>query len=515
MEEILEKIEKEKTSEKIERLEKENAMLRRDFSSLTKGNTVSVPDAMKPLFDLAQKNVGDFFRELKMDPTHGTIEINDQRYILIRASALSTDFYSTIKKLYADRGEIEAFNIGKNFLFDMAHVIGMNDEKNFHTKMHLTDPIAKLSAGPVHFAYSGWAYVDILPESKPSMDENYYLIYHHPFSFEADSWVRSGKKSDMPVCSMNAGYSSGWCEESFGIPLTAVEISCKAKGDENCTFIMSPPNKIQAHVEQYTSIAEKKFNKKFTYEIPTFFERKKVEEIINQKSEELERSNKELEQFIYAASHDLQEPLRMVNNYLQLLEKRYSDKLDQDANDFINYAVDGSNRMRTLILGLLDYSSINRMRTLEEINVNKLIKEILEDPEIQIKENNATIRTETLPVIFGDKVLIAQIFKNLISNALKFKGEKSPEILISGKENEKEYLFSIKDNGIGIQSEYADKLFTIFQHLNSREQYPGTGIGLAICKKIVEKHGGKIWFESEFGKGTTFYFTLKKKYQTN
>ena len=265
MEILLEELtEKKELLKSIEELKHENAMLRRDFSSLQKGNTVSVPDAMKSVFDAAQKTVGDYFRELKMDPTHGTIEINDQRYILVRASALSIDFLSTIQKLYADRGEKEALYIGKNFLFDISHVIGMNDAKNFSTKMNLVDPLAKLSAGPVHFAYAGWAYVDILPESNPTMDENYYLIYHHPFSFEADSWIRSGKKSELPVCSMNAGYSSGWCEESFGIPLTAVEVTCKAKGDENCTFIMSPPNKIQAHVEQYTSVVEQKWNKKFT-----------------------------------------------------------------------------------------------------------------------------------------------------------------------------------------------------------------------------------------------------------
>ena len=225
---------------RIAELEKENSLLQKKLGHISpKGNTVSVPDKFRPLFDQAEKTVGEYFSNLKMDPTHGTIEINDQRYVLVRASALSYDFLSTIKQLYADRGNKEAMAIGKNFLFDIAHVIGINDAKNFHSKMHLVDPIAKLSAGPIHFAYSGWAFVDILPESKPSPDDDYYLIYNHPFSFEADSWIRSGKKANTAVCIMNAGYSSGWCEQSFGIPLTAVEITCKAKGDENCTFIMT------------------------------------------------------------------------------------------------------------------------------------------------------------------------------------------------------------------------------------------------------------------------------------
>lgn len=240
-------------------------------------------------------------------------------------------------------------------------------------------------------------------------------------------------------------------------------------------------------------------------------EKKKNELLIKQKSEELERSNKELEQFAYVASHDLQAPLRMVTSYLQLLEKRYKDKLDKDANDFINFAVDGSNRMRTLIASLLDYSRINRVKPFENINLNELLKEVLGDLKTDILTNKAVITIETLPDIFGDKVLIGQLFQNLISNAVKFKGERNPEILISGKKDKDEYLFYVKDNGIGIQKEYAGKLFVIFQRLNIQEQYPGTGIGLAICKKIVERHGGKIWFESEFGKGTTFYFTIKEK----
>jgi PAS domain S-box-containing protein len=144
--------------------------------------------------------------------------------------------------------------------------------------MNLTDPIAKLAAGPVHFAYTGWAFVDILPESKPSADENFYLIYHHPYSFEADSWLRAKEISDTPVCIMNAGYSSGWCEESFGLPLTAVEVTCKARGDKNCTFIMSPPHKIKQHLKKYSAKSYNPDQKKSSYEIPAFFERRKMEE---------------------------------------------------------------------------------------------------------------------------------------------------------------------------------------------------------------------------------------------
>ena len=239
-------------------------------------------------------------------------------------------------------------------------------------------------------------------------------------------------------------------------------------------------------------------------------ERRNIQIELENKSDELVRSNTELEQFAYVASHDLQEPLRMVSSYVQLLANRYTDKLDEDANDFIHFAVDGSNRMRTLINNLLDYSRINRVRPFERIQTNKLLEGILPDFKQTIKENNATVTIQMLPDINGDPVLITQLFQNLISNAIKFKSEKAPHVIISGKEVKDELVFSVKDNGIGIKKEYSDKIFVIFQRLHNKEQYPGTGIGLSVCKKIVERHKGKIWLESEIGNGSTFNFTIKK-----
>jgi len=230
---------------------------------------------------------------------------------------------------------------------------------------------------------------------------------------------------------------------------------------------------------------------------------------LEDKAKELERSNAELEQFAYIASHDLQEPLRTISSYVQLLAERYKDKLDKDANDFIGFAVDGSNRMRLLINSLLDYSRVNKVKPFEWINLNTVISDMLQAMKDTITESKATIRYANLPKIYGDPVLIGQLFQNLIGNAIKFRDGKKPEIEISSKREDGEYLFSVKDNGIGIKSEYDEKIFVIFQRLNGREKYPGTGIGLSICKKIVERHGGKIWVESEPGKGSTFYFTIK------
>ena len=240
-------------------------------------------------------------------------------------------------------------------------------------------------------------------------------------------------------------------------------------------------------------------------------ERKKMMAELDNKTKELGRSNTELEQFAYVASHDLQEPLRMITSYLQLLENRYKDKLDQDAKDFIGFAVDGSNRMKALIQSLLEYSRINRIKPFEEIDVNLLVKDVLGNLSASIKESNAIIKADDLPKIHGDPILIGQVFQNLIENALKFKSTRTPEIIISGKKQNDEFLFSVKDNGIGIQKEYIGKLFVIFQRLHTKEKYPGTGMGLAICKKIVERYGGRIWVESEVDKGSTFYFTIKEK----
>lgn len=240
-------------------------------------DTVKVPKKFEPIFRKAQEFVSAYFDKITFDPTKGTIEIANERYILVRAASMSVDFFDTIKELYKEEDESVARNIAWQFLYDIAHAIGMQDAKNFHKKMNLKDPIAKLSAGPIHFSYSGWAFVDILPESKPTPDENYYLIYDHPYSFESDAWLKKKRKSQFPVCIMNAGYSTGWCEESFGISLAATEIMCKARGDKACRFIMAPPTKLDMYVDKYVK-QKPQLRKKLTkYSIPSIFQREKIE----------------------------------------------------------------------------------------------------------------------------------------------------------------------------------------------------------------------------------------------
>ena len=241
-------------------------------------------------------------------------------------------------------------------------------------------------------------------------------------------------------------------------------------------------------------------------------ERKKAEEKIDRYMKELERSNKELEQFAYVASHDLQEPLRMVSSYTQLIEERYKDKLDKDANEFINYAVDGANRMQILINDLLNYSRITtRGKPFEPVDFNSALGHAIVNMQMSIEETGTIILNDELPTVKADESQIIRVFQNLIDNAIKFRSEKSPKIYISAKQEKGEYVFSVKDNGISIKPEYKERIFQIFQRLHGRKEYSGTGIGLSICKRIVERHGGRMWLESESGKGSTFYFIIPKR----
>ena len=234
-----------------------------------------------------------------------------------------------------------------------------------------------------------------------------------------------------------------------------------------------------------------------------------LEEKVKIRTEELAKSNSELANFAYIASHDLREPLRMITSFLQLLERRYKDQLDQDANDFINYAVDGSKRLNDMITDLLEYSKLTRIEPkFTKVNLNKVLDDALINLVIPIEENNAIITYDNLPTINGDENSLIMILQNLIGNAIKYHGPNQPKIHISVKKEKNQNIISVKDNGIGIKPEHLKRIFKVFQRLHRQEEYPGTGIGLAIAQKIVQQHGGKIWVESEYGKGTTFHFSI-------
>lgn len=237
---------------------------------------------------------------------------------------------------------------------------------------------------------------------------------------------------------------------------------------------------------------------------------------LKQKAIELKQSNEEFEQFAYIASHDLQEPLRMVASYTELLARRYKDQLDEDANDFIAYAVNGAQRMQALLNDLLEYSRVgSQAKPFTRVKIEEVLQDVLQNLQKYIEENKAQIVLESsLPELSVDKPQIIQLFQNLIHNAIKFTEQRTPEVRINAREQEHHWQFSISDNGMGIDEKHRERIFVIFQRLHNRDVYQGSGIGLAICKKIVERHGGEIWVDSEPDKGSTFYFTIAKNLES-
>jgi PAS domain S-box-containing protein len=234
-----------------------------------------------------------------------------------------------------------------------------------------------------------------------------------------------------------------------------------------------------------------------------------TETLLEELTDDLEISNKALEQFAYVSFHDLREPLRMITSFLQLLKKRYEDDLDEDAHDFINYAVEGAKRLDMMLTDLLEFSKIGTQESeLKYLHTEKIVEQVLSNLKTLIYDNNAEVTYDSLPVIYANEYQMVQLYQNLIGNGIKFHGSEDPRVHISVKKGDNEYIFAVEDNGIGIKKQHLEKIFTIFQRLHRRQQYDGSGIGLAISRRIVQEHGGKIWATSNMGNGSIFYFTI-------
>lgn len=458
----------------IAKLKEENKHLRAGLIKKDKAPTVKAPPPFQPIFNKAERTVGDYFSSLKFTPSKGTIEIDDERYLLVRASALSHEFLNSIMDLYSDRGEEEALNIGKNILFDMAHVIGLEDAANLHEKMKLKNPISKMSAGPVHFAYTGWAFVDILPESRPSKNDDFYLKYRHPFSFEADSWIRAGKRSSFPVCIMNAGYSSGWCEASFGMSLTSVEVTCRARGDKHCTFIMAPPHKIGEYVKQ-----EKKEARKDRVAVPSFLERKKIEEKVKASLAEKEVLLKEIH-------HRVKNNLQIISSLLNLQADSINDaKAKEKYTESIG-------RIKSMAI---IHELLYRSRNLSSIRIADYVHELVSfisktyyvNANVKI-EVNVKVADEFIEL---DKAIPCGIIINeLLSNAFKYAFPKNRKGKIkvdfrSINNAAYHYRLKVSDNGAG----FGKKI---------RFDDPST-LGLQLVNTLVNQLSGKMEVEQEEG----------------
>ncbi len=247
--------------------------------------------------------------------------------------------------------------------------------------------------------------------------------------------------------------------------------------------------------------------------------REHLEELVEQRTaklkkmaDELTRSNKDLKEFAYVVSHDLKEPLQVIKGFLMLFKKRYKDKLDEKANEIIRFTVDGAKRMQELIKDLLEYSQVGtKDKEFKPADCSLIFNKAISNLKVSIEESGAVVTHDILPTVMADAIQLSSLFQNLIGNAIKFHGSEAPMVHISTERKGDEWLFSVRDNGIGIDPKFADRIFAVFQRLHSSDEYPGTGIGLAICKKIVEHHGGRIWVESEPGKGATFYFIIPER----
>lgn len=479
--------------------------------------TVSVPPGMASLFARAEAVVSSYFQERQDRPEHGSIEIFGQRYILVRGASLSVEFFALVRDLYGEGREAEADTFARNLLFDLAHAIGKADARAFHARMGLVDPVAKLSAGPIHFAHAGWAFVDISPESSPSPDEEFYLLYDHPYSFESDAWIQAGQASTVPVCIMNAGYSSGWCEESFGVSLAAVEVLCKAKGDPCCRFIMAPPARLEGRMEAYREAQPHLATRMKAAEIPDFFSRKRLEE-------ELRRSRDELELWVAERTRQLEE----VSEQLRRTQKfealgRLAGGISHDFSNLLTAMVGFAGLARLQLdeghpaseaLDQLEATALRAgqlTRQLLAFSRRQVLQPVVMDLNALARGMEPLLRSllgERTKLILdltpgdlrikADPSQVEQVILNLCVNGRDAMPE-GGELRIRTGQEAGEVLLEVSDTGLGIPPEVMAHLFEPF--FTTKDRGRGTGLGLSTVYGIVEQSGGRIAVASPPGSG--------------
>ena len=297
------------------------------------------------------------------------------------------------------------------------------------------------------------------------------------------------------------------CHEKFGVrAYLGTYLEFEETADRTFWFVSTEPR-----TDEFSD-AERTFHRLMGQWVQYELERRRREAELEETIEQLQQSNDRLKQFAYAASHDLQEPLRMVSSYMQLLEKRYKDELDEEAREYVDFAVDGADRMRAMVDDLLAFARVEQADgEFERVDCNGVLDQVTDDLQVQIEENDAEITAEPLPTVRADSDQLEQVFSNLVSNAIKYSGDEPPVVEIAVEERASQWEFAVADNGIGIDPDKTDRIFEVFKRLHHDGEYPGTGIGLSLCQEIVENHGGDIWVDSEPGAGSTFFFTIPKQ----
>jgi signal transduction histidine kinase len=524
---------------RIEELEREIARLRGGTFEPSARPLVRAPAEVQPLFDHAEEMIGGYFKQIQIDPARAMIGVGDERYLLVRASAFSIDFLDTLVQLYADRGQREALAIGRGFLFDIAHTIGFHDARTIHEKLGSQDPLEKLSGGPVHFAYTGWSLVDIKPSSVPSPDENYCLIYDHPYSFEAAAWLKAGRKSEGPVCIMNAGYSSGWCEASFGIDLTAVEIACKARGDEACTFVMAPPARIAERAREHFNIDLGQFGAK-GFDVPTYFERKKAEEDLRQSYRKLQEAQNELIRkerlatvglLVAGVAHEVNTPLgvavtatSVVADELAGLQQRFdAQKLTRgDLREFLDRTRQAEALVRSNLeraaSQITSFKRVSVDHVTEErrrVDVGAYVRQTLESlgPVLRRHQIEVDVVTEGELEVTTNPGAIAQIITNFVTNTGAHGRPAGAPVtplhagVVVRRSEKGTVVLSYTDDGQGMTAEVRAQAFQPF--FTTARGGGGTGLGLHIVHSLaVDVLGGRLDLTTAPGKGVHFEVEL-------
>ncbi|HJW33238.1 MAG TPA: ATP-binding protein [Holophagaceae bacterium] len=478
---------------------------------------------MIPLFLKAEEVVSGYFATMANRPEEGHLEIGGQRYLLVRAGSLSVEFFDLVAELYGMGREEEADAFARNLLFDLAHAMGRSDAKAFHAQLGLTDPVAKLSAGPVHFAHAGWALVDIHSDSKPSPDEDFFLHYDHPASFEAQAWQDSGRTRLRPACIMNSGYSSGWCQESFGLPLVATELLCRAKGDPCCRFIMAPPSRMEARLQAYQGLAGAPAPTGI--EIPDFFSRKRLEEELRRSKDELEhrveertrelavahermRKTQKLEalgRLAGGVSHDFNNLLTAMLGYAELAQGQFVDGGSPEAS--LAQLKATALRAAGLTRQLLAFSRRQVLRT-EVLDLSSVVLGMAEMLRPVLGEQ-VTLELELDPgagFLEADPAQLEQVILNLALNARDAMARDGILHLATRRvrlEGQSWVELEVRDNGQGMDEEVLSHLYEPF--FTTKPLGEGTGLGLATVYGIVEQSRGQISVESAPGQGTRFF----------
>ncbi len=510
-------------------------------------DSVQVPDEMSGLFLAAEEVVGRYFRSWKHDAATGTLRFQGERYVLLRAASLSVEFFTLVEELFGEGRTEEAHDFARNLLFDLSHALGKTDARSFHTQMELKDPMAKLSAGPVHFAYTGWSVVRIDASVSPAPDDSYMFLYEHPTSFEADAWLSTDRSSPAPVCIMGAGYSSGWCEESFGIPLVASELLCRACGDSTCRFIMAPPSTIESRISEYTDAHPALVPTHRRYRIPDFFSRKRLEDELRRSRDELEvrvqertaalqaaydalqvetRSREQTERRLMQSrklqalgglaggiAHDFNNILTTMAGYCELAMDLLPE--EHTAQQYLQEATRATQRATALTRQLMVFSrqKVSQTQTVQlashvERMHGMLQRLISEHIDLRfVSEGTGWVRI--------DPSQLEQIVMNLVLNARDAMPSggaltiRTKQCTLSAEQAQLLELpaglmlcLQVEDEGEGISAADQEQLFEPF--FTTKEIGRGTGLGLATVYAIVHTAGGAIDVDSALGKGSTF-----------